>query len=109
MKSETQLIGALGLELPIDPIQRARRFVVTDRGTHHFAAHDTPQALTLHEPLDRTTGHHDAFAVQLPPDLVGTIDLQVGLPDAFDLGHQGLVTPHSLAALFRILALIGRE
>ncbi len=58
--------------------------------------------MTPHESLDRATGHHDAFAVQLPPDLVGTMDLPVGLPDALDLGCQGLVTPHSLATLFRI-------
>ncbi len=99
---DPQLIGTPCLELLIDPIQRARRFAVADRGAHHLAAHDMPQALTLHESFDRTTGHHDDFAVQLPPDFVGTIDLQVGLPDALDLRHQHLVTPHSLAALFRI-------
>ena len=97
-----QLIGALGLELPIDPIQLPRRFVVTDRGADHLAAHDTPQTRPPHESLDRSTGHHDAFAAQLPPDLVGAIDLQVDLPDALDLRHQGPITPHSLAALFRI-------
>ena len=84
---DPQLIGTLSLELPIDPIQRASCFAVADRGAHHLATHDTAQALTPHESLDRTARHHDAFTVQLPPDFVGPIDLQVGLPDTLDLGH----------------------
>jgi len=99
---DPQLIWPFSLELPIDPIQRASRFAVADRGAHHLATHDTAQALTPHESLDRTAGYHDAFAVQLPPDLVGTIDPQVGLPDTLDLGHQHRITQHSLAALFRV-------
>lgn len=42
------------------------------------------QAPPAHQPLDRTAGHLDAFAVELTPDLAGAIDLQVGLPDLFD-------------------------
>ena len=62
----------------------------------------TSRGITWRSTLDGTTGHHNVFAVQLPPDLVGTVDLQVGLPDTFDLGHQHLIAPYSLATLFRI-------
>ena len=64
---------------------------VADGGTHHPAALDTSQAQAPHQPLDGPARHLDALAVHLLPDLVGTIDLQVGVPDLFDLGHQRVV------------------
>jgi hypothetical protein len=82
-------VDHLGLELPIDPIQRTRRFAVTDRGTYDLAAYYATQPLHPHESLDRATGHADRLPIQLPPHLVGAIDLQVGIPDAFDLDNQG--------------------
>ena len=39
---------------------------------------------------------------QLPPDLVGAVDLHVGLPDALDLRHQDLVALSAGAALCRL-------
>ena len=35
--------------------------------------------------LDRAAGHDNAFAGQLPPHLVGAVDLHVGLPDTLNL------------------------
>jgi hypothetical protein len=46
------------------------------------------------------------LAVHLFPDLVCAVDLQVGLPDALDLGHQRLVTLGARAAQLGI-ALMG--
>lgn len=62
-------------------------------GAHHLAPDDATQAQASHEPLHRTACHHDAFAVHLHPDLVGAIDLHVGLPDPLNLRDQGLVAP----------------
>ena len=38
-----------------------------------------------------TAGDLDAFAVQLTPDLVGAIDLHVGVPDPLDFRAQDLI------------------
>lgn len=42
----------------------------------------------LHEALDRTADDLDACPVQLAPNLVGAIDLPVGVPDLLDPGAQ---------------------
>jgi hypothetical protein len=39
--------------------------------------------------VQRATG--DAFAVHLLPDLVGSVDLHVGLPDALECRHQVVI------------------
>ena len=102
-----ELIRPLGLELPIDPVQRARRRWIADRRAHDLAADHTAQAEPAHQALDRAAGHRYALAVQLAPDLVGAVDLQVGLPDPFDLRHQDLVASGPRAAQLRP-ALSGR-
>ncbi len=70
---------------------------VADRRANYLAADHPTQSVVAHQPLDGAACHHMAFAVQLPPDLVGTVDLHIGSPDAFDVGHQGLVAPSTLA------------
>ena len=76
-----QLFGTIRLEMTIDPIQWAWRCFVRGRGADHLASAHAPQSQTFHEPLDRAAGHRHAFTVHLMPDLVGTIDPQVGLPN----------------------------
>lgn len=43
------------------------------------------QAHGVHEPLKVTTCHRDALAVHLQSDLVGSVDLPVGVPHALDV------------------------
>ncbi len=81
---DPQLIRAVGLELAIDPIQWARGRLVADSGADDLAAPGPLQAKAAHQSLDGATGYRDAFAVQLTPDLVGAVDLQIGLPDPLD-------------------------
>jgi hypothetical protein len=89
VKSETQSwFGLLGPELPIHLVQRTRRLPVADRGSNDLAADHPAQPVAAHQPLDGAAGHRMALAVQLPPDLVGAVDLQVGSPDALDVRHQ---------------------
>jgi hypothetical protein len=38
-----------------------------------------------HQALNSATSDSDAFAVQLLPDLVGAVDLHVGIPDTLNL------------------------
>jgi hypothetical protein len=52
-----------------------------------------------HQPLDCAARHRCALARQLPPDLVGPIDLHVGLPDALYRRQKGIVAVCSGAAL----------
>lgn len=55
-----------------------------------------------HQPLDRAAHHRRALACQLPPDLVGTVDLHLGLPDAVYLWHEGIVGSPPGAAPVRL-------
>ena len=59
----------------------------------HLASPDTCQPQALHKPLNRAAGHFNPFTVQLAPDLVGTIDLHVGLPDPLNLRQQAIIAP----------------
>lgn len=52
----------------------------------------------FHQPLDRATGNANVFTIHLQPDLVGTIGLPVGVPDALDIRNQLLVALGSGAA-----------
>ena len=47
----------------------------------------------FHQPLNGATGHLDALAAHLMPDLVGAVDLHAGLPDLLDLRHQEVIRP----------------
>lgn len=90
---DPELVGALCPELPVNPVQRTDGLGVANGGAHHLAPDDAAQAQTAHEAFHRTTRHHNAFAVHLHPDLVGAIDLHVGLPDPLNMRDQHLVAP----------------
>ena len=101
-----ELIGPVGLEDPVDPIQRARCLGIANRGAHDLAAHHAAQPETTHQPLDRATRTGSAFAVHLLPDLVGTVDLHVvDLPDLFDMRNQLGISLGASAAQRRIALL----
>ena len=55
-----------------------------------------------HQTLDRAARHHDALAVHLQPDLVGSVDLPVGVPHALNVGLQTLVTLGACTAQLRV-------
>ena len=86
-----QLVGTISLELPIDPVQWTWRRFVGDCGAYDFAPACTLQPQTLHQPLDGAACHRDALAVHLMPDLVGTVNLHVGMPDLLNFWHQGVI------------------
>ena len=100
--ADPQLIGSPGMQLPVNPVQRTRRLCITDRGARHISTHHTAQAHAAHQSLDSTTRRCHTFACQLPPHLVGTIHLHIGLPDAFNLRHKCLVAMSPGAALVRL-------
>ncbi len=52
-----QLVGAVGPELPVHPVQRARQCLVRHGRLDDLAAPYTFQPELLHQPLNRATGH----------------------------------------------------
>ena len=67
--------------------------MVGHRGAHDLATPHACQPKSLHEALDRAAGNRHPFTVQLAPDLVGPVDLHVGVPDPLDFGRQFSVAP----------------
>lgn len=87
------LIRPIRLELAIDPILRTRHGRIAEGGSHNLAAHRPSQAEAAHQAFSGTARHLNPFSLQLPPDLIGTIHLEIGLPNALDRGNQEFVTP----------------
>ena len=88
---DPELIGPFGLEAPIDPIPWARRCRIAEGGSNELATSHSPQAETTHQPFDGATGHLNAFALQLAPELVSTIHLVAGLPEPLNVGNQKFI------------------
>ena len=85
---DPQLIGPISPELAIDPIKRARHLRISHGGALCLASAHTLQALLAHQPLDGAARHSNALAIELQPDLVCAVDLQVGVPHTLNLRHQ---------------------
>jgi hypothetical protein len=102
-------VGAVSFELPVDPVERTRGSRIRHRGANNLASNDPTQPELTHESLDRAARHRDAFAVEPTPDLIGSVDLQVGLPDPLDVSRQHLVTLGPSAAPIRLALLFARK
>jgi len=83
-----QRIRTLGLELPLHPVQRAWRCLVTVGGLHDLAANHAVQAQPAHQPLRRASCHLPAFAQQLLPDLPDAVHLPALVPDPANVRLQ---------------------
>lgn len=94
VKSDTHnWLWTIRCELPMDTVQRALHRFVSDGGrttlprrTPHAA-----QASVAHEAFNRATCHDNALPFQLMPNLVGTVDLHVGLPDLVNPCQQDFI------------------
>ena len=93
-------LGRSGLDHPIDPIQRTRRAL---SGTVVLTTLPrlTPSSLFASSAARRCNGYRHTFALELTPDIVGTVHPHVGLPDPLNLRHQRIV------ALVAVTAQIG--
>ena len=85
-------VGLVGSELALDEVSRTVLALV-EAGRHLVgpATAGPRKAQFTHETLDGAAGHADALPVELGPDLVGPIDLEVRTPDPGDLLLQLLV------------------
>jgi hypothetical protein len=86
-----QLVRSLGVEVPVDAVQRTRRLGVGHRRAHPLAATHPLQPEPPHQSLHRAACHRHAFAHELAPDLVGAVDLQVLVIHALHLRQQARV------------------
>ena len=105
--ADPQLVRPLRLELAIDPVERAWRLRIRNRRAHDFAAHDASQADLAHQALHRASSDINSLTSQLAPNLVGAVDLQVCLPDPFDVYAQHVVTLDTRTTQLRITLLRG--
>jgi len=103
--ADPQLVRPLGLELAVDPVERARRLRIGYRCAHDLATHDTAQAGLAHQALYRAAGHRRSLTSQLAPPLVGAVDLQVRLPDPFNVDTQHVVALNTVTAQCRVTLL----
>jgi len=68
-----QRIRARGPELPVHLVQRARGGLVADGRPRALAADHGAQPKLPHQSRHRAAGHVNTLAVELQPDLVGTM------------------------------------
>lgn len=92
---DPELIRPIRLELAMDPILRTRRGRIAEGGSHNLAAHRPPQAEATHQAFNGAARHLNPFSLQLPPDFIGAIHLEIGPPNTLDMRHQEFVTPSS--------------
>jgi hypothetical protein len=59
--------------------------LVEGRFSHCLASPHALKTESAHQPFDRAASDGDAFASQLSPDFICTINLSVFLPDALHL------------------------
>ena len=79
-------------------IARTRRCRIRHGSAYNLATSDASQALFAHEALDRAARHGNAFAFELPPDLLCAIDLHIEMPNPFNLRQQDVIALGACAA-----------
>jgi hypothetical protein len=86
---DPKLIGAIGFDYPIDPVQqRSRRLDVAHRGADHHAAAHALQSQASHQSFQRAACNANPFAVHLHPNFVGTVEPLIRLPDTLNVREQ---------------------
>ena len=71
-----------------------------------FPTANALQAQAPHQAFNRAASNGDALAIELLPDLVGPVDAHVGMPNALNVRHQGVIALGTRAAQLGI-ALLG--
>jgi hypothetical protein len=100
--ADPQRVRPRRLELPIDPIERARDSLVTGCGLERLAPDSALQAHGSHQARHRAAGDRDLLPVELAPDLAHAIDAEVRLEHAPDLGLQGRIALGAARQLLRV-------
>jgi len=74
-------------------VRRSHSPRIATGGSHCLAAHRTSRPKATHQVFDGVARHRNHFTLQLPPELLGSIELKAGVPDPFDVWHQKFVWP----------------
>ena len=88
---DPQLIGTLGVKLPLHRILRELRRGVGDRLAMTLPAHDAAQAIGGHESGDGAARNRPSITQQLPPHFTHAVHAAIPLPHALDLLAQQVV------------------
>src|SRR5680860_1312575 len=89
---QPQLVGRRRSKGPLNEVGGTSGGVVFgDRGAVLAASAGTLDAHLAHQPLDAAEGDLDVLAVEGDPDLVGAVDLEVGIVDPANLELELLV------------------
>jgi len=101
-------------DLPVHLVRRARRGLVGNRGPALFAADNAAEPHPPHQAFHRAAGYRGALPGQLPPNLAGPIDPEVGSMHPPDLLHEQQVLPSARRGARRIstlrdMGIIGRR
>ena len=62
------------------------------RDLHTPAPPGAPEPQLAHQALGRASGDLKTFTIKLYPDLTGTVDLEIFIPDALDFITQPSIT-----------------
>lgn len=93
-----QMVGSHGIELPVDPVTQTSQGFVWPGGTDDLLTTHACQPHSLHQSFNGAIGYLNAFAVELAPDFVGAVDLQIRIPGPSDLAHQNVIAFGTRAA-----------
>src|SRR5688572_20511251 len=74
---DPELIRPNGSELTLDQIRWIFRLVAADRGSAFGSTHNSLQPQRSHQSFDSTAGNGDAIPSEAPPNLAGSVDLEV--------------------------------
>ena len=72
------------------------------RGAYDLATAYTAQAQSAHQSLDSAPGNGNSLTVHLFPDLVGSVDLHIGVPDPLDLRDKFVIVLGPVTAQYRL-------
>lgn len=64
---------------------------VYEGSAHHLAAYDPVQAQVAHQVFDGAASDRNSLTLQLPPDLVCTINPEIGSPNSPNVRHQHFI------------------
>ena len=88
--------------MPVHPVLRGGYRGAWRGGAKPLATAGADKPELTHQPLHRAARHPYAFSIHLHPDLIGPVDLPVGVPDSLDLWSQLLIAFRAGALKLRI-------
>ena len=93
--SSRQHQGPVVGEITLHQVGRAGGAVIGHGGLELLASHGALKPHGPHQTLHRAAGHLHALALQLPPDLVRPVNLEIGLPNPANVRTHQRIPPQA--------------